>query len=106
MESLDKVIKEDSLDINNKTYECLVSTMNSFKNTKFYAAPCFNNSYDVRQVLEHNLSDRAKADKEAVEMEVAAGILREEAVKPYITDEAFDEWYDSFCKALNDAVEK
>lgn len=106
VESLDKVIKEDSLDINNKTYECLVSTMNSFKNTKFYAAPCFNNSYDARQVLEHNLSDRAKADKEAVEMEVAAGTPREEAVKPYITDEAFDEWYDSFCKALNDAVEK
>ena len=37
---------------------------------------------------------------------VAAGTSREEAVAPYLTDDAFDEWYDSFCEALNEALNK
>ena len=78
--------------------------MESFDNTKFYTPSCFDSSYNARQVLEYNLSDKVKADKEAVEQEVASGTSREEAVAPYITDEAFDEWYDSFCQALNDSV--
>ncbi len=104
VEALDKVIKDNSIDINDKAYECLKTTMESFDNTKFYTPSCFDNSYSARQVLEYNLSDKAKADKEAVEQEVASGTSREEAVAPYITDEAFDKWYDSFCQALNDSV--
>ena len=104
VEALDKVIKDNSIDINDKAYECLKTTMENFDNTKFYTPSCFDNSYSARQVLEYNLSDKAKADKEAVEQEVASGTSREEAVAPYITDEAFDEWYDSFCQALNDSV--
>ena len=104
VEALDKVIKDNSIDINDKAYECLKTTMESFDNTKFYTPSCFDNSYNARQVLEYNLSDKVKADKEAVEQEVASGTSREEAVAPYITDEAFDEWYDSFCQALNDSV--
>lgn len=106
VEALDKVIKDNSIDMNNKAYECLVSTMDSFDKTKFYTPSCFDNSYSARQVLEYNLSDKATADKEAVEQEVAAGTSREEAVAPYITDEAFDEWYDAFSQALNDAATK
>ena len=106
VEALDKVIKDNSIDINDKAYACLVSTMNSFDNTKFYTPACFDNSYSARQVLEYNLSDKATADKEAIEQEVADGTSREEAAAPYITDEAFDEWYDSFCQALTEAAEK
>ena len=106
VEALDKVIKDNSIDINDKAYACLVSTMNSFDNTKFYTPACFDNSYSARQVLEYNLSDKAAADKEAIEQEVADGTSREEAAAPYITDEAFDEWYDSFCQALTEAAEK
>lgn len=70
--------------------------MESFDKTEFYTPPCFDNSYSARQILEYNLSDKAKADKEAID----------EAVSSYITDEAFDEWYDSFCQALNEAINK
>ena len=104
VKALDKVIKDNSIDINDKAYACLTSIMEDFDNTKFYNTACFDNSYSARQVLEYNLADKAQADKEAIEQEVADGTSREEAVAPYITDEAFDEWYDSFCQALNDAV--
>lgn len=104
VEALDKVIKDNSIDINDKAYACLTSIMEDFDNTKFYTTACFDNSYSARQVLEYNLSDKAQADKEAIEQEVASGTSREEAAAPYITDEAFDKWYDSFCQALNDAV--
>ncbi len=106
IESLDQVIKDKSIDINDKAYACLESTMNSFSDTKFYTPACFDNSYSTRQVLENNLSDKAEADKAAIEKEVADGTAREKAVAPYITDEAFDEWYTDFCQALNDAAGK
>ena len=104
VEVLDKVIKDNNIEINDKAHECLAAVMENFDNTKFYIPPCFDNSYSARQVLEYNLSDKAQADKEAVDKAVAAGTSREEAVAPYLTDDAFDEWYDSFCQALNDSV--
>ena len=104
MEALDKVIEDNAIEINPKAYACLESTMNNFDNITFYTSACFDNGYSARKVLDYNLSDKAQADKEAVELAVSAGTPREEAVAPYITDEAFDAWYDSFCQALNDAV--
>lgn len=104
VEALDKVIEDNAIEINPKAYACLESTMNNFDNITFYTSACFDNGYSARTVLDYNLSDKAQADKEAVELAVSAGTPREEAVAPYITDEAFDAWYDSFCQALNDAV--
>ena len=104
VEALDKVIEDNAIEINPKAYACLESTMNNFDNITFYTSACFDNGYSARKVLDYNLSDKAQADKEAVELAVSAGTSREEAVAPYITDEAFDAWYDSFCQALNDAV--
>ena len=106
VEVLDKVIKDNNIEINDKAHECLAAVMENFDNTKFYIPPCFDNSYSARQVLEYNLSDKAQADKEAVDKAVAAGTSREEAVAPYLTDDAFDEWYDSFCEALKEALNK
>ena len=65
----------------------------------------FEKSYDARQILEHNLSDKATADKTAIDEKVASGISRKEAAAEYLTDQAFDQWYEEFCKALSASVE-
>ena len=104
--ALDQVVKENSIDISQKAYDCLKDTMDSFDKTEFYTSACFENSYDARQILEHNLSDKAAADKAAIDEKVASGISRKEAAAEYLTDQAFDQWYEEFCKALNASVEK
>ena len=99
------MVKENSIDISQKAYDCLKDTMDTFDKTQFYTSACFEKSYDARQILEHNLSDKATADKIAIDEKVASGISRKEAAAEYLTDQAFDQWYEEFCKALSASVE-
>ena len=53
-----------------------------------------------------DLADQAARDREAVTAAMAQGKSLEEAASAYVTEEAFEEWYDSFCKALYEAAGK
>ena len=71
-----------------------------------YTNKSFKNGSAARKVLEYNLADRAAKDRENVVAAMEQGMGLEEATAPYVTEEAFDEWYVSFCEALNEAVNK
>ena len=103
-EALDRVIQEDQIQIAPKTYDCLTTVMDQFENTAYYVPACFENSYQARRVLDYNLKDKAVADKEAIDEEIAGGTAREEAIAPYITEEAFDSWYEVFVSELSEAA--
>lgn len=103
-EALDRVIQEEQIQIAPKTYDCLTTVMDQFENTAYYVPACFENSYQARKVLDYNLKDKAVADKEAIDEEVAGGTAREEAIAPYITEEAFDSWYEVFVSELSEAA--
>lgn len=105
MEALDQVVKDNNLQISPKTYDCLKTILENFDSHTFYASKSFDGAYAARKVLEYNLSDKAKADKQAVEQAVAAGASRDDALAPYLADSAFDEWYDSFCQKLKSAAD-
>ena len=104
MQVLDEVVAANNIDIPQKAYDCLQSVLTNYDSLTFYTTKCFANGYSARKVLEYNLSDKATADKAAIDEAVAAGTPRSEAVAPYVTDEAFDEWYDGFCAKLQEAV--
>lgn len=68
-----EVLKKDALQINQKAYDCLNTVITDFDTTGFYTPKCFDNACNVRKILDYNLSDQAKADKEAIDAAVAAG---------------------------------
>ncbi|MCQ4773024.1 extracellular solute-binding protein [Lacrimispora saccharolytica] len=103
-EALDRVVEEEQLQIAPKTYDCLTMVMDQFADTRYYVPKCFANSYQVRKILDYNLKDKAVADRETIDAEVSEGTSREEAAAPYITEEAFDTWYDEFVSALTEAA--
>ena len=103
-EALDEVIADKNLTMNNKAYDCLHSILDNYNNLQFYTPTCFENGFATRKVLDYNLSDKAVADKAAIDAEVKKGKSRKDAVAPYVTDKAFDQWYDSFCAALESAA--
>lgn len=106
MKTLDKVIKEENLEVNDKAYDCLKTVLDSFDDTKFYTAQSSENAYSMRKVLDYNLADRAAADKEAIDAAVAAGASREEELAKYTSEESFESWYQEFCDALTQASGK
>lgn len=104
IEKLDQVIAEKQLEVAPKTYDCLVSVFGEMEQISLYTNKSFQNGSAARKVLEYHLSDKAVQDREAVEKAVGEGQDLEEASAPFVSEEAFENWYASFCEALNAAV--
>ncbi|MCM1089384.1 MAG: extracellular solute-binding protein [Muribaculum sp.] len=105
-EMLDKVIEEQGIEVADKTYACITHVFNDMSHMKFYTNKSFENGSQARKVLEYNLSDKAAADRAVVEEKLSKGMSLDEACAPFVTEEAFEEWYDNFVRALNEAVGK
>lgn len=71
-----------------------------------YTNKSFENGSAARKVLEYNLADKAAQDRTDVAEMLKQGKSLEEAAGPYVTEAAFEEWYQAFCEALNAAVNK
>lgn len=104
IESIDKVISDNNIQMNKKVYGCLECVMNQFDSIKFYASRNFENGYPARKVLDYNLSDKADADKAELNDAIANGANREEELSKYISDESFEAWYQEFTEVLKQAA--
>ena len=71
-----------------------------------YTNKSFRNGSAARKVLEYNLSDQAAADRAEIAQAMARGMSLEEASADYVSDAAFEQWYEAFCGALSAAVNK
>lgn len=105
-EKLDQVVVEKQLTVAPKTYDCLTTIFREMDGLTLYTNKSFENGSAARKVLEYNLADKAVEDRKSVEEALEQGKSLEEASAPYVTEEAFEEWYNSFCNALNSAVKK
>ncbi len=103
-ERLDQVIETNQLEVAPKTYDCLTTIFEKMDNMTLYTNKSFSNGSAARKVLEYHLADKITEDRAAVMAALAQGKSLEEACAPYITEEAFEAWYQSFCDALNQAV--
>ncbi len=103
-EKLDQVIGEKELTVAPKTYDCLTTVFGEIEGLTLYTNKSFENGSAARKVLEYHLADKAAEDRESVAAALEQGVGLEEASAPYVTEEAFEEWYDSFCDALKSAA--
>lgn len=104
IEKLDQVIAEKQLEVAPKTYDCLGFMFGEMEQISLYTNKSFRNGSAARKVLEYHLSDMAAQDRETVERAVKEGQDLEEASGAFVSEEAFENWYASFCDALNTAV--
>ena len=105
-EKLDQVISDKQLEVAPKTYDCLTTVFQEMDQLTLYTNKSFANGSAARKVLEYHLADKAAEDRAAVAAKLEQGESLEDASAPYITEESFEEWYDSFCDSLNDSVSK
>ena len=105
MEILDKVIKEEGLSISDSTYTCFSTVFQNTSGKSWYTMQNFDNSNDIRSVLEYSLSDKASKDREAVVSQIQKGTSRKEAVSAYLTEENFENWYEEFQTAMEKALQ-
>ena len=104
IQRLDQVIAEQGLSVAPKTYDCLSTILSGMDGMTLYTNKSFQNGTSARKVLEYHLADQASADREAVVAALAQGESLEDAAAPYVTEAAFESWYESFCEALHTAA--
>ena len=104
IQALDEVIQKDGLQIAPKAHDCLESVLEKGDSQTYYASETFPEGYAARKVLDTDLREKAAADRKAVQEGIAGGASHDDAVAPYVSDAAFDAWYDEFTAALDSAA--
>ncbi len=102
--SMDAVITERGLTVSPKTYDTIITAFENSKECTLYTNKAFDGGSAARKVLEYHLQDKAGADREIVVERIAGGMSLEDAAADLLTQAAFEEWYQSFCEALETAV--
>lgn len=106
IEALDETIKEENIEVPDKVYDCLKCVMDNLDDVSFYTTKSFKNGYSVRSILDYSLSDRAVADKQAIDDAVENGASRETEEAKYTSEDSFESWYEEFCDALTKEAAK
>ena len=78
-----------------------VDTVNDM--TLFYPK-AFDNGTQVRRILEYSMSDLATEDRQTVLTRLEKGMTEEEALRDFLSDTYFDNWYDSVTNSLQELI--
>ena len=103
-ETLDSVIQEKNLEISTKEYDTLLTAYEMVGSSKLYTNKAFDGGANARKVLEYNLSDKAAADREQVVTLLGEGKTLDEAAGGFISEEAFDGWFQEVKQKLESSV--
>ena len=95
-------VDNSGLNLTENMHNILSEAINAVENNELYTPKPFNGGAAARKVLEYGISDKATADRAAVEEKIAAGQSAEEAEAEYLTDEAFESWYQDILSQLNE----
>lgn len=104
LETFQQVVSDKKLTMNPITGECIRHVIEDMSDFAYYSPQTFPQGYAVRKVLEYGLPDKAAEDLRAIEEAVAAGRPREEVLKAYVSDRAFETWYEAFMQRLTEAA--
>lgn len=105
-EANDKDLINKSIDsTDDSVIQVLDASLTQIEETTLYTTRAFENGTDARNVLEYSLSDKAAADREAVETAIQGGASREEAVSKFDTDDNFESWYKETLASLEKLID-
>ena len=82
------------------------TTINMFKDYSLYGNRAFRGSYEVRKVLETSLSEFVKKDLEVVNERVNNGENRQAVITELTSEDHFNDWYEEFCKDVQELLSK
>ena len=104
MDTFQKVVSDENVTMNPVTDDCIRFCIEDMSDYSYYSPQTFSSGSALRKVLEYGLSDKAAADIEAIAQAVAAGLPKQEVLKTYVSEEAFETWYKEFTQRLTEAA--
>ena len=92
--SLD-AIRSSGLELSDSITTVLGLSLNAVENDHLYTTHAFPEGSTARNKLQSAMEDAAEADRATVEEQIAAGQTPEEAEAEFLTDDYFDQWYET-----------
>ena len=93
-------IENSGLELSDEMHDILSNAIDAVENRELYTPKPFNGGADARKVLEYSLSDKASADRAVVEERIAEGESVQDAEVEFLSDEAFESWYEDLMNQL------
>ena len=95
-------IEESGITVGDSIREILTVSLETVTSNDLYTTSAFAGYKDARQVLEYALSDQASVDRAIVEDRIAQGMSAEDAEAEFLSDDAFEAWYETTLKNLQE----
>ena len=86
--------------------DVLMTAVEELNSYHVYMTAEFDESYQVRQVLEDSMQELAKADYEEIQTKIQEGQNREEVLAEYTSEEYFQAWMKQLQNQLNEILKK
>lgn len=100
IENWNAVVSEEGIKVSPLLKDIVQVSMKQVQNATLYSGKTFKNSYAVREYLESSIRDKASEDQKKVKEAVSRGTAREQALKPYLSDDHFEAWYEDMSKEI------
>lgn len=91
---------------NQQVNSIIETSIKIVKDTPLYSVRGFQEGTEARMVLEHSLSDKAKADRNTVVQNISGGMSRIEAISQFDNDANFKSWYEATKTQLEDLTKE
>lgn len=101
---LDAILSSDA-EISANTEQVISVAVATVTERQLYTPRAFSGGTAARNILKYSLTDRAVADRAAVLAACAEGVSMEDALAEYLSDEAFDRWYEETNLLLQECVQ-
>lgn len=105
-EEFKEIIETSSTKISPTLSKALNVGMNMTKDYTLYISPSFKNTNVARNMLGNGIEDLAKADYAKVKANMLSGMSKDEALKDFLSDEYFENYFNTLSEEINSLNEK
>lgn len=93
-------VNKMGLEVTDSMRDVLEVAFDTVNSNELYTTRAFEDGQSARQVLNYALSDQANQDRMIVEERINQGMSREDAMAEFLTEDAFENWYQTTLEAL------
>ncbi|MBP1577915.1 MAG: extracellular solute-binding protein [Oscillospiraceae bacterium] len=100
LKTLQKLLDNETLSLPVTVSQTISAGMETINTNTMYTNGAFQNSYDLRNILERSMQAIADSDRDTVEAAIELGLDLDKTLEPMLSDEKFEQWYDGLTKEL------
>ncbi len=102
--TMEAILSSDA-QISSSMEQAISAAITTVNECRLYTPRAFKGGTQARNVLKYALTDRAAIDRAAVLAACADGSSMEQALAPYLSDDAFEQWYTETKRLLQECVQ-